>query len=89
MIKCKHCDKEISTIVTSFFDHEGSDYERELPFYVQDNAIVVSTNKTWTGHELSEEEQIDTIKCPHCRKFPFEPEIQVEEVVEIIMFTGE
>ena len=41
----------------------------------------------WTGYEVSEEEMLDTIVCPHCKQFPFQSkEIQVYDVVRVVCF---
>lgn len=88
MIKCKCCGREINYVNVDLFDIQGSDSFERLPLYeCDDNAIYIEPGQIWTGHELSEEEQIDTIKCPYCNKFPFnEKDIQVEDVVRVVMF---
>ena len=49
--------------------------------------ITIGRGQIWTGNELSEEEQVDTIRCPYCDKFPFnERDIQVEDIVRVVMF---
>lgn len=88
MIKCKCCGREINYVNVDLFDIQGSDSFERLPLYeCDDNAIYIEPGQIWTGHELSEEEQIDTIKCPYCNKFPFnEKDIQVEDIVRVVMF---
>ena len=39
---------------------------------------------------LTEEEQIEDIRCPYCKKFPFkDKEIQVHELIHIVCFDDE
>ena len=88
MIKCKCCGRELNYVNVDLFDIQGSDSFERLPLYeCDDNAVYIEPGQIWTGYELSEEEQIDTIECPYCNKFPFnEKDIQVEDVVRVVMF---
>lgn len=88
MIKCKCCGRELNYVNVDLFDIQGSDSFERLPLHeCDDNAVYIEPGQIWTGYELSEEEQIDTIKCPYCNKFPFnEKDIQVEDVVRVVMF---
>lgn len=88
MIKCRCCGREINYVNVDLFDIQGSDSFERLPLYeCDDNAVYIEPGQIWTGYELSEEEQIDTIECPYCNKFPFnEKDIQVEDVVRVVMF---
>lgn len=88
MIKCKCCGREINYVNVDLFDIQGSDSFERLPLYeCDDNAVYIEPGQIWTGYELSEEEQIDTIECPYCNKFPFnEKDIQIEDVVRVVMF---
>ena len=88
MLKCKCCGRELNYVNVDLFDIQGSDSFERLPLYeCDDNAVYIEPGQIWTGYELSEEEQIDTIKCPYCNKFPFnEKDIQVEDVVRVVMF---
>ena len=88
MAKCEKCRKEIETLMVDIFNRDGSDN-----FYAHgitecpENAVCIDVNQNWTGNELSEEEMLETIKCPHCGQFPFKSsEIQTETFVRIIMF---
>lgn len=85
---CEKCGKEIDTVMVNEFDRDGSDgwYRTAIEECEQD-AVVIDTDKTWTGYELSEEEMTETITCPHCGQFPFESkEVQVYEIVRIVCF---
>ena len=88
MVKCKCCGRELNYVNVDLFDIQGSDSFKRLPLYeCDDNAVYIEPGQIWTGYELSEEEQIDTIECPYCNKFPFnEKDIQVEDVVRVVMF---
>lgn len=88
-MKCENCGKEIEYINLDFFNYDGSDDYCEVPFYtdgVSDN-IIMDVNSDWTGYELSEEEQMETIVCPCCKKFPFKhKEVQVYNIVRVVCF---
>ncbi len=91
-MKCEKCGKEMGGIGISIncFNHDGTDSLYIHSFDELTNVIVVDTDKSWTGYELTEEEQLETIKCPHCDQFPFKvKEIQVHEIVRIVMFKKE
>ena len=87
-MRCEKCGKEINTLLINRFNFEGSDSYCIYPITeYEENAVTVDTDHNWTGDELTEEEQKDTIKCPYCNQFPFvSEEIQVEEIVRIICF---
>lgn len=87
-MRCEKCGKEINMFMVNMFDRDGSDYwlKHAVEEYEQD-AVVIDTYPFWTGYELSEEEMLETITCPHCNEFPFEDkEIQVYDIVRIICF---
>lgn len=88
MIKCKCCGREINYVNVDLFDIHGSDSFERVPLYeCDDNAVYIEPGQVWTGNDLSEEEQIDTIRCPYCDQFPFnEKDIQAEDVVRVVMF---
>ena len=87
-MKCEKCGKTIDHVMVGLFNYDGSDSDVE--HYIEEaeeDAVVFETDKDWTGYELSEEEMLETIKCPHCGKFPFEStELQVYDVVRVVMF---
>ena len=88
-MKCAKCGKEITSISTSRFSYDGSDYEDTLGIEEYDdyNAVIMETDKNWTGYELTEEEMRESMRCPHCRQFPFgSNEIQIYDVVRIVCF---
>ena len=88
-MKCEKCGKEISYIITSKFLYDGSDYDDTIAIEEDEryNAVIMETERNWTGYELTEEEMREMIKCPYCKKFPFESEeIQVYDVVRIVCF---
>ena len=87
MIKCKCCGAEIDSVKTGMFNLDGSDDDYEvLLTECEENAVYFETNRTWTGYELSEEEQRERICCPKCGKYPFVQEVQVHEIVRVVMF---
>lgn len=87
-MKCKNCNKEIESVIISMFSHNGDDYDMRVNLEeFEDNAKVITSDKNWTGYELTEEEQIEDIRCPYCKKFPFKhKEVQVHEYIHIVCF---
>ena len=85
---CENCGREITEVLIGVFNYDGSDGEYKHPITEhEEDAAVIDTTQNWTGYDLSEEEQRETILCPHCNKFPFKStEIQVENIVRIICF---
>lgn len=88
-MKCEKCGKEMHMIKVNVFNYDGSD--SFVPYMYKEEqdelAVVLDTDKNWTGYELSEEEMIETIACPHCGKFPFiDKEIHVYDIVRIVCF---
>lgn len=88
-MKCEKCGQEITSIEVNFFnDFNGSDSFRKASFKEEKvDAVVLEIDKNWTGYELDEEEMTSTIRCPHCKQFPFKnKEVQVYEIVRAVMF---
>lgn len=87
---CSKCGETINTLSIDIFGREGDDYFHDIPICGEDTetgACWVDVTPDWTGYDLSEEEQRDTIRCPHCGKFPFNSdEIQTYEIVRIVCF---
>lgn len=91
-MRCEKCGKQLKYIeLNRFSSHNGSDfYSKHTYKEVPQDAVVIDTDSNWTGYELSEEEQLETIRCPYCQEYPFqETEIQVQEIVRIVMFKKE
>ena len=89
MIKCTHCGKEIKRVKVNYFKPDDTDDYQEIPIEAEYNgAVVIIAQRDWTGYELSDEERMDTIKCPYCGEYPFlYPEIHAYDFVEIVCFT--
>lgn len=88
-MKCAKCGKEIHTVLLNMFNFNGSDdfFETDIEETEYCDAVCISTYQSWTGYELSEEEQRETILCPFCEQFPFKSgEIGVYDKVEIVCF---
>lgn len=87
-MKCEKCGTEIATLLIDIFNRDGSDsFQTHEIAECPENAVCVDVDPNWTGNELSEEEMLETIKCPNCGKFPFKSkEIQTLEFVRIVMF---
>lgn len=88
--KCCQCGKEIDTVLTRFFDHNGADYEAEIKFkQVPSNAITFDVKPNWVGYGISDsfEDVEGIISCPNCHKFPFKgKEVQCYEYLEVVCF---
>ena len=87
-MNCNCCGIEIDRVLVNVFLPDGSDKEALIQF--SDNGeetYCLETDQSWTGYELCEEEQIETIKCPKCRKFPFKTRtLDVSEPVYLIFW---
>lgn len=91
-MKCEKCGKEMYLVNVDVFNQNGYDSTVGYLYNEQydEQAIVIDTNKNWTGYELSEEEMMERITCPHCGKFPFNhKEVQVYDIVRIVCFKSE
>lgn len=88
MIRCENCGETLNALAVDVFYHDGSDSWHLLPFNeYEHNAVELELTPAWTGYELDEEEQMETICCPLCRKFPFKQrEIQTYTVIKVVMF---
>jgi len=85
---CEKCGMPIKTVAVNLFNDNGSDgyYMHSIEECEQD-AVYFKKNKSWTGYEMTEEEMVETIKCPKCKEFPFKnKEIQVYEIVRVVCF---
>lgn len=91
-MKCAKCGREITHISTNKFAYDGSDYDISLGIEEHEgyNAVIMETDRDWTGYELNEEEMRECMRCPHCKQFPFgSNEIQIYNVVRIVCFKSE
>ena len=90
-MKCEKCGKEIGHLLVDTFLYDGSDTDIEQSIIeCEHNAAYIETTQNWTGYDLSEEEMLETITCPHCKQFPFKSkEIQVYDVVRVVCFKTE
>ena len=88
-MKCKKCGEEIKEIRTNIFNRDGSDSYYDFSIkQVPHNAVYFETDTSWTGYELSDEERKESIKCPYCKKYPFDDkvEIQTYEILRVVCF---
>ena len=87
-MKCEKCGKEIESLEVNVFNYDGSDRYYGIPVAeCEQNAVYVDADHNWTGYELTDEERLDTIRCPRCKQFPFEnTEMQVHDVVRVVCF---
>ena len=90
LVKCEKCGKEMSYVLVNKFNYSGSDSFLKYSYNRIGDCISIVADRNWTGYELSEEEVLETIVCPHCGKYPFQSkEIHVYDEVEIVMFPKE
>lgn len=87
-MRCEKCGKELNHININMFARDGRDYYDNCSFEeCEENAVVIDIDSSWTGYGLSNEDKLETIKCPYCNQFPFEDkEIQEYEIVRLVMF---
>ena len=85
---CEKCGKETDYLQVDMFEGDGSDdwYNAEI---TEDHGVVLmNVLHSWTGDGLSEEEQTETIRCPHCKQYPFDRKwIDTCSYVNVIMYT--
>ena len=90
LVKCEKCGKEMSYVLVNKFNYSGSDSFLKYSYNRIGDCVSIVADRNWTGYELSEEEMLETIVCPHCGKYPFQSkEIHVYDEVEIVMFPKE
>ena len=92
-MRCEKCGKEIDNVFMRRFNYDGSDSWRTVYINEVENkdngAVFLDIDCNWTGYGLTEEEQMESIQCPHCDKFPFnDKEIQAYDVVRVVCFKG-
>ena len=91
-MKCEKCGKEINKVLINQFLHDGSDCTDSVFLEESENcsSVYFETHKNWCGYELSEEEMMEDIRCPHCNEFPFKhKKVQVYDVVRVVCFKSE
>ena len=88
---CKACGKEITHVLIDVFNYDGSDsfYSVPLMYDSEHECMIFTTSENWTGYELTDSERKDSICCPHCKKFPFNTDVEIElhHPVEVLMWT--
>ncbi len=71
-MKCNCCGVEISEVLINMFLHDGTDAYAKMPLEKLENGDYgLATSENWTGYGLDKEDQLETILCPECKKFPF------------------
>lgn len=88
MVTCNKCGKPIPEIEVDIFQYDNSDAWGLFQLHACSNyAVYVDLPPAWVGDDMSEEEQRDSIRCPHCHAYPFEDkEIQVYTQLRTVMF---
>lgn len=89
MLLCKHCDRPIERIITNCFGCEGADYDYTFPVCEPTEGVAeIELPTSWCGYELTEKEMMESIRCPHCGKFPFSESagINVTTVARVVCF---
>ncbi len=70
-MRCEKCGAEINSLEVDMFNYDGTDNWYDVEISEDYDVISMSVFPNWTGDELDEDEQADTIRCPHCKQFPF------------------
>lgn len=74
-MKCEKCGKELNSLEVDHFNYDGSDDWYDVEIYEESGIAFLNVLTNWTGDELDEDEQADTIRCPHCKQYPFKSRI--------------
>ncbi|MGN0005303.1 MAG: hypothetical protein ACI37Z_04975 [Candidatus Gastranaerophilaceae bacterium] len=87
-MKCEKCGKLLDSVELNVFQFNGSDVFQKEYFHETPIAIKITTEPNWTGYELTDEERLDTIRCPHCKQFPFKNSniVTFSDDVSVILF---
>lgn len=89
-MKCEMCGKEIDRLEVDMFNNDGSDDWYNAEIYEDNGVIMMNLIPNWTGDELTEEEQVETIRCPHCKKFPFKRKmVDAWHSVSVLLYPSE
>ena len=86
-MKCEKCGKQLEYVEVNMFNHDGSDDWYDVEIDMDYGIAYINILPNWTGNDLSEEEMTETIRCPHCHKYPFvDKEIHADDYVNVTMF---
>lgn len=86
-MKCEKCGKEIDSVEVNMFESDGSDDWYIVEIGEENDVVLFSVLPNWTGNDLVEAEQIETIRCPHCHKFPLKKQmIDTCQYVSVTMY---
>lgn len=89
-MKCEQCGKELNSIEVDMFNYDGSDDWYDAELFEESGIVFLNVLPNWTGDELDEDEQADTIRCPHCNQYPFKCRlIETCRYVNIQMYPSE
>lgn len=87
---CERCGKKIDRINTSVFNYDGTDLDHSIPILYEpySGCITFTTTPNWTDYDLTDEERKEGIRCPYCRKYPFDKDCEIElyEPVNVMMW---
>ena len=92
MVRCNYCGEPLTFegVEVLFFNYDGSDSWQKVDIHECDNeALYIDIPLSWTGYEFddNDSDKYETIRCPHCHKYPFKcTEIQTYDFVEVVMF---
>lgn len=91
MILCKHCGWPVTNVLVNCFNHDGSDTYQLFPIsepHGLDGIAEFFVPTTWTGYDLSDEERMETIKCHHCNKYPFDEKegVNAKALIDVVCF---
>ena len=92
MIRCEKCGEELTHLQVDMFDRFGMDDWIDVPISEHVNGLYIDVQTNWCGYEFDDDdaEKRDSIRCPECKRFPFESdEIQSVEYERVVMFKTE
>lgn len=71
-MRCAQCNADLRFVMLDMFKRDGTDEMVPSSFYEEmGDSVLVPLPGSWTGMDLTAEEQRERIVCPNCNKYPF------------------
>jgi len=88
---CMACGHMIDQVEVLVFNHDGTDSWYRSPIFCDKptGGVSIKTSRNWTAYDDYEHSYVETIRCPLCKKHPFDTEAgcEIYQPVEVVMWT--